>query len=267
MSILLNLCEWLSLHETESYLKLKLNGTPYQLTLDDLMPVIKAKKLLIYWESKELNFWISIGKNDVVLLNNPQQLLTESQIKDEYMGEPLKGYFLLDFENMGLNITEVFDAWGGNYELISDGFYRVVAKAIDDNDSNMAVVWDNAPLSLVDDSAMPLSLNFKAFDIYELMKDFKFKREDIDRIIAIALGKNEPEISGESKERLLTSKTENSYLRLIQALAEYATDGLTGKPSTDANAIEAALKSKDIQCPVGNKALAGYLEKAQQISK
>ena len=74
-------------------------------------------------------------------------------------------------------------------------------------------------------------------------------------------------MSCENNARVLTPKTENSYLRLIKALAEYATDGLTGKPSTDANAIEAALKSKSIHCPVGNKALAGYLEKAQQIPK
>lgn len=71
----------------------------------------------------------------------------------------------------------------------------------------------------------------------------------------------------QSTEKQLAAKTENSYLRLIQALAEYATDGLTGKPNKDAGTILAALNSKGIDCPVGDKTLAGYLEKAQQISK
>jgi len=267
MSILLNLCDWLSLQETANYLKLKLNGTPYKLTLNDLAPVIREKKLPIYWESKELNFWINIGKTNDLFFTRPQQFLTESQIRDEYMGEPLKGYFLLDLERMQLDVMEIFEGWDGSFARVSSGFYRVIAKAIDDKDSNIAIVWDNAPLSLVDGAVMPLSLNFKALSIEELISGSTFKRADIDRVIEIALGQINPDMSCENNARVLTPKTENSYLRLIKALAEYATDGLTGKPSTDANAIEAALKSKSIHCPVGNKALAGYLEKAQQIPK
>lgn len=267
MSILLNLCEWLSLHETESYLKLKLNGTPYKLTLDDLMPVIKEKKLPVYWDSKYPNNWISIKNGADIIFSQPKNFLTESQIQEEYMGERLKGCFLLELEDMGLDVVTIFNVWGGFHAAVFPVCYPVVARAIDDQDSKIAIVFDNAPYSAVDDSVMPLDLKFKYFDIQELMNDFKFKRVDIDRIIATALGKTDPDVPYETKERTLTPKTENSYLKLIQALAEYATDGLTGKHNTDANAIEAALREKKISCPVGNKALAGYLEKAQKLSK
>ena len=63
----------------------------------------------------------------------------------------------------------------------------------------------------------------------------------------------------------LSTKSKNSYLKTIGALAEALIDGLTGKPNTDAEAILAALASKKVEVPVSNKTLASYLEQSNDM--
>lgn len=60
----------------------------------------------------------------------------------------------------------------------------------------------------------------------------------------------------------VSSKTRNSYLKLIRVLCDFSIDGLTGRPHTDAEAVIAALKSRGKDCPVGTAALAKYLKDA-----
>jgi len=63
----------------------------------------------------------------------------------------------------------------------------------------------------------------------------------------------------------LSTKSKNSYLKTIGALAEALIDGLTGKPNTDAEAILAALASKQVEAPVSKKTLASYLEQSNNM--
>lgn len=63
----------------------------------------------------------------------------------------------------------------------------------------------------------------------------------------------------------LSTKSKNSYLKTIGALAEALIDGLTGKPNTDAEAILAALASQQVEAPVSKKTLASYLEQSNNM--
>ncbi|MDB4431211.1 hypothetical protein N9137_02355 [Pseudomonadales bacterium] len=63
------------------------------------------------------------------------------------------------------------------------------------------------------------------------------------------------------------AKTKNSYLRLIRALSDHAVEGLTEIPTTDANAVLAALKSKQIDAGIKTRALADYLKEAAELNK
>lgn len=68
-----------------------------------------------------------------------------------------------------------------------------------------------------------------------------------------------------TKDIDLAPKTRNMYLKLIFALIDYATDGLTGESSVDAKACLTALKSKGIKTPIGERALTNYIEEARNL--
>jgi hypothetical protein len=63
----------------------------------------------------------------------------------------------------------------------------------------------------------------------------------------------------------LVSKTENSYLRLINALSDALVGGLTGQPNKDADAILAALAAGSAEAPITQKTLAKYLKKSSEL--
>lgn len=60
-------------------------------------------------------------------------------------------------------------------------------------------------------------------------------------------------------------KSKNSYLKTILALSDALIDGLTGKPSTDAQAVMSQLAGKGIECPFGEKTLSNYLKEARKL--
>jgi hypothetical protein len=60
-------------------------------------------------------------------------------------------------------------------------------------------------------------------------------------------------------------KTKNAYLRTIHALSKALCSGLTGKAHKDAEAVLTALDREEIKHPVGQKALAAYLDEAIKI--
>jgi hypothetical protein len=60
-------------------------------------------------------------------------------------------------------------------------------------------------------------------------------------------------------------KSENAYLRTIEALSDALCDGFTGKVSKDAGAVLMVLSSKGIESPIGQEALAKYLKKAKEL--
>lgn len=59
-----------------------------------------------------------------------------------------------------------------------------------------------------------------------------------------------------------STKSKNAYLKTINALSKALINGLTGKPNTDAEAVLAALATKQVEEPVSKKTLAIYLEQA-----
>jgi len=62
------------------------------------------------------------------------------------------------------------------------------------------------------------------------------------------------------------TKTANSYLRLIYALAEALADGsLTEVKNKDAEIITNVLAAKGVACPVGEKTLAKYLSEGSEL--
>lgn len=75
----------------------------------------------------------------------------------------------------------------------------------------------------------------------------------------------ELEESWGAKEKDLSTKRKNSYLKTIAALSEALIGGMTGKPNTDAEAVLAALASKSVEAPIKNKALANYLKEAGEL--
>lgn len=60
-------------------------------------------------------------------------------------------------------------------------------------------------------------------------------------------------------------KSKNSYLKTILALSDALIDGLTGKPSTDAQAVMSRLADKGVDCPFGEKTLSNYLKEARKL--
>jgi hypothetical protein len=62
-----------------------------------------------------------------------------------------------------------------------------------------------------------------------------------------------------------TTKTKNTYLKTIAALSEGLISGLTGKPSTDAEAVLVALARKNVEAPITSRALANYLKEAREL--
>ena len=61
------------------------------------------------------------------------------------------------------------------------------------------------------------------------------------------------------------TKSKNSYLKTIAALSSALIGGLTGKPTTDAEAVLAALAGKNVEAPIKDKALANYLKEAGEL--
>lgn len=74
----------------------------------------------------------------------------------------------------------------------------------------------------------------------------------------------EREHSG-AKEKELTTKTKNAYLKTINALSRALIDGLTGVAAKDANALLTALDLKGIEHPVTAKTLASYLQESNEL--
>lgn len=69
-----------------------------------------------------------------------------------------------------------------------------------------------------------------------------------------------------NKVTKVSSKTKNSYLRVIQALSKtLLTKGLTGKDSSDAQLILQRLASNSVEAPIGKEALAKYLKEAREL--
>lgn len=62
-----------------------------------------------------------------------------------------------------------------------------------------------------------------------------------------------------------STKTVNSYLKVISTLSEALIDGLTGVKNTDAEAVLSVLDLKGITRPVSKKTLAHYLEEAKEL--
>jgi hypothetical protein len=61
-----------------------------------------------------------------------------------------------------------------------------------------------------------------------------------------------------------STKTVNSYLKIIAALTDALIGGRTGTPNTDAEALLAALSAKNVTAPVEKKTLAKYLKEASE---
>jgi len=66
-------------------------------------------------------------------------------------------------------------------------------------------------------------------------------------------------------EKSPSTKSANSYLKTIYALSDALVGGLTGKPNTDADCVLVVLAGKNVEAPVGAKALAGYLAKGKEL--
>ena len=62
-----------------------------------------------------------------------------------------------------------------------------------------------------------------------------------------------------------STKTTNTYLKVISALSEALIDGLSGKKNTDAEAVLSALDLKGVKPPASKKTLANYLEEAKEL--
>lgn len=74
-----------------------------------------------------------------------------------------------------------------------------------------------------------------------------------------------PSVGNETAE-LLSPKSKNSYLRLIYALSNVVLDrGLTGKHSSDAEAILKKMELNGCSGLVGVRALADYLKEAESL--
>jgi len=259
MSALLELREWLIIGETVEYLNGHLTFIQ-KVVIGDLGPLIEEKKLSVYFKTNHQLAWLKVDDR-FSEFSSPKNYGSP-----ENYAVSKSGYLLLntDLMNWYPSFTALFlHALDCHPEDPSDMQTRIVISPPEDTSISFAALssYDSIFSENYDGDT------FLTRHAAHLIEDFWFKKDDLFNLIH-TIKNPQPKISAQPQaEKQLATKSENSYLKLILALAEFATDGLTGKPSTDANAIEAALKSKNITCPVGNKALAGYLEKAQQASK
>jgi hypothetical protein len=125
------------------------------------------------------------------------------------------------------------------------------------------------PVSVAGEGHEWIIKKFISFSIDNLRERLIFKRDDVDTLISKLKGTNIPQNPRPANvaSTPIASKGRNSYLRLIQTLSEFATDGLTGQPSVDAAGVIAALKAKNIKSPIGEKALSNYLAEAANLQK
>lgn len=152
---------------------------------------------------------------------------------------------------------------------IDKSFPRGVVNYVDENSSYCPVLTlenkEIVPVD-IDDSLLIADVKSQTFSMGEFVF-FKTEVEEaiVDRFSLFTVNQNTKRAIEADSEP--APKTNNSYLRLIYALAELATDGLTGHPTVDAPNVIAALKAKGISCPVGEKAIGNYLADAAKLSK
>lgn len=236
MSIFLNLHDWLTFEQTEIFLKQKLHNTPFTSTINDLVPLIDEKKISIYWNSANLNcycsnYWIEVEGAFYLAFEKPQEFLTPQQIKDRHEGDYMSGFVELDLECMGLNACTILDTWCGNYDAILQRTYPIAGYVKDYHNSKIAMVRNNAPiyLEVANDSEsdyaelvqnhVATDLIFEQLDIKDLLQGMRFKKKDIDTIIAAALGKDVTlpnKSKGEAKHRHAQPLNDNGLPPLMK---------------------------------------------------
>lgn len=253
MSDLLKIRDWLSIAEAIRFLNFHFKGG-MPATTNDLARLIDERKLNIYWRNTD-TMCVRIGTEFDYFFNWDKH----SKLKAEF----LKGYFPLCIDS--LQWTPCFaDRFllGLAFEphLENRVYTSIIVRENENSNNLIAAVTLNGFSDISQKEYLTIALD-------QLIDELWLKKSEILNLINQIQIYSDSGAAREFQEKPLSPKTENSYLKLIQALAEYATNGLTGKPNKDAGTILAALNSKGIDCPVGDKALAGYLEKAQQIFK
>lgn len=103
--------------------------------------------------------------------------------------------------------------------------------------------------------------NSLAIWFHEMGDEQKAKMCDPHYATRPAVDDQNPEISSDEP----SPKSKNSYLKTISALSDALIDGLTGKPSTDAQAVMSQLAAKGIGCPFAEKTLSNYLKEARKL--
>lgn len=90
---------------------------------------------------------------------------------------------------------------------------------------------------------------------YFMERAFTLEREKKEWVTSIADDQKEP-----------SSKSRNSYLRTIDALANALIKGRTGKPHLDAQATLNAMQAAAIDSPIDERTLANYLKEADKLA-
>lgn len=253
MSELLKIRDWLSISEAIQFLNSHFKGG-MPATTNDLARLIDERKLNIYWRNTD-TMCVRIGTEFDYFVNWDKH--------PEWKAEFLKGYFPLcldSLEWMPCFADRFLLGLAFEPHLENRTYTNIIAKENENSNNLIVAVTLNGFSDISRKEYITIAVD-------ELIDELWLKKSEILNLINQIKTYSDSGAVRELHEKSLSSKTENSYLKLIQALAEYATGGLTGIPATDANAIEAALGSKNIKCPVGDRALRDYLKAAKELPK
>lgn len=283
MSILLNLQNWLTLDETDRYIKLKTQDQSGRASLKDLIPIIEERTLSCYWCNQKpffysSNRWITIRKSNSIIFDKPENHLTQEQIDDDYLGERIEGHLSLDLDEMMLSAATIYHAWNQENHMLDSTTFPLVCHSKEDEKTLIAKIDIKYPPQSISQADWEAQLKsnttpkqednefireFSQLDIVDLVEGIRFKKSDIDSIITEAKGeiKTTAEKQQDNPEQQLPTKTKNDYLRTIRALSSSLIGGLTERHYSDAQAIASILKEN---CPVSEKQLAKYLKEASE---